>query len=146
MLKMFKFKVMNKYNRLHLAVCVVCLLFMACIATQSETMDEEIGELKNTNWELIRPKDLEGSIQFGDNLNKIEGFNGCNNFSADITIKNYQIEIGRFTSTELYCDKKDILEREFMYRLSQVNDYTRINKRLMLNNHRENLLVFELNE
>ena len=135
-----------KSNYIFIAVSLIVLSFAGCMPMNNQTIDEEIEELKNTEWELIRPKDLEGSIQFNEDLTRVSGYNGCNNYTGDLIVKNYQIEISRFVSTEMYCNENADIEKEFMFRLSRIQDYSRTKQRLSLNDNTENLLVFELKE
>ena len=116
---------------------------LGCFPTATETIDEEIVELKGTKWKLVSPKDLEGSLEFNEELTRVSGFNGCNTFSADLILKNYEFAVDKFVVTERYCADKDAMETEFMYLLSKVEDYTANKKSLRLVGDMQQLMRFE---
>ena len=123
---------------------LIILLLAACLpATQQKTMDEQIVELRGTKWTLDRPNDLEGTLIVDTTLNRISGFNGCNQYSAEVDVQNYQVEFGKFLTTEKFCPDKDDREQEFMFLLSKTTNYRATKNKLYLSNRGENLLTFE---
>lgn len=126
---------------------VFLLLFSGCFPTApAETMEEELPELKNSEWTLIRPNDLSGTLKVDEEAMKISGFNGCNQYTADIILKNYQLEFDKFTTTKRYCEDLVEDEKEFMFLLSKAKDYRLSKTRLYLNDYSGTLMVFERKE
>lgn len=113
------------------------------IGNQMPKMGEEIVELENTNWTLIKPKDMEATLTINQNASNMRGYNGCNTYEASITVKNYRIEIGSFMMTERFCDDIDNQDEAYMHQLAKVTDYKVVGKKLYLNRGAQSLLIFE---
>lgn len=107
------------------------------------TMEEEIVELENTTWKLYKPKELEATLKINGDASSMSGDNGCNQYEASITVKNYRINIGSFMVTERFCDDIDNKDEKFMHSLSKVTNYKIVGKKLYLDRGSQNLLQFE---
>ncbi len=119
-------------------IVVFAIVLTSCFPTgTTETMEEEVIELKNTKWKLADNYKLDAYIEFDDEINHISGNNGCNQFSADIVKKNYHIELTNFSATEKYCDQLDDKDKQFLIALSKVQDYRLTPKNLILDTRGE---------
>lgn len=121
-----------------LLICVSCFP-----SGPTSTMEEDSQALKNTTWELVKPQDLEGTLHFSEDLTKISGNNSCNDYSADINIKNYQLEFKAFMQTEKFCEDREQEESLFMQLLSKTKDYRLSGNRLTLVGQQGTLLIFQ---
>lgn len=134
--------------KMNLLNCVLLLVFSSTILScgiggQMPKMEEEIVELKNTNWKLVKPKEMEATLTIDQDVSKMRGSNGCNTYDASIMVKHYRIEIGAFMMTERFCDDIDNQDEAYMHQLAKVTDYKIIGKKLYLNRGTQNLLIFE---
>jgi len=124
-------------NQMKLSVfaCVISSMFLlqGCFSgAPAETISEESIELQGTKWQLIDRYDLNATIEFNGDITKLTGNDGCNDFSADIELKNYFMQFSKFVNTKKACQGLDDRDRDFLVALSKVRDYTVTRNKLSL--------------
>ena len=128
-----------------------------CSARTSPPAIELSGQWILERWSLapnskgeIRPRLLPSggggqalTIQFDSRTNSVNGFAGCNRFTAQIAEDQRGITIEKIVTTRMACSADRMeLERAFMY---QLNDYQRLvrdDDRLLLIGRDQNVLRF----
>ncbi len=117
--------------------CIIALFsLLSCFpSAPTETIEEEVDELKNTQWQLADNYDLDATISFGEDINELNGNDGCNDFTCDIVQHNYHIELTNFVTTKNICSELDGADRDFIVALSKVVDYRFTSKKLILNTY-----------
>lgn len=121
-------------------------LLCACAAIGPTPLEENVQELANTSWVLVKPRHLSGNIQFDETVSVVSGYNGCNTFQGEVIQKNYQINFDSFAVTKKFCEEHKNHETEFMTLLSKTKQYNITKKSLTLVGYNEQLLVFNKSE
>jgi len=102
------------------------------VVAQEPAYDGEALPLEGTHWTLIAfgtedmvpfsPADQTVDAQFVDG--RISGLNGCNNYSADYTVVDGQLQLGQGISTLMACPESAMeVEQAFMSALSSASSY-----------------------
>jgi len=111
----------------------------ACTPPANKTQ-ELADELRGTKWEILKyPLDV--TLNFNQELDKVAGNTGCNNYNADFLVKNYEIEFSSFIQTERACDIKMDMEREYLVRLSDVVKFGFQSDNLVLTDRANRILL-----
>lgn len=63
------------------------------------------------------------TINFDLNNNRVNGFTGCNSYSAPLEIKNSVLNFGMARVTKRYCVETMKVERNFLLSLGEITSY-----------------------
>lgn len=132
--------------KLIMIALVSIFAFSSCKSGKEKIPKSEQKELTNDtfsvtsiNKEQIENKDVFINIDLKNN--RISGKGGCNNFGANFTQENGNIELGMPMVTKMYCEESADLEHKFFGALSKVKSYLYNGTQLQMLDEEGNILI-----
>lgn len=121
-----------------ISILLSIILLSACCTKKATSQKNNTKSSQKTtligSWQL---ESLEKSASKGKmptltfEKDKIYGNAGCNNYNADVNIKENEISFGFFIKTKMYCDNMKI-EKAFIAKLEKAKSYKIIDEKLKL--------------
>lgn len=108
-------------------VCFFSLMSYACKQPpqSNKTMDIEnkkwfLVELKGKAFTNSQGEDKKVFLKFNKEIQKIEGFAGCNSFSGVYKLTDSKVSLSEMIATEAYCEEIMPQERAFFKALAEM--------------------------
>lgn len=122
---------------------LIVIVLSACCAkkTTSQKMEQKqalIGKWQVENIGENKSVEKLPTLTFEDG--QIHGNAGCNNYNANVTVKDNTISFGLFMKTKMYCDNMEV-ENAFMDKLQKVTNYKIKNNKLILFDKENNAII-----
>ena len=112
-------------------------LFALILFTESCNSSKEVNENSNKKQNTLSGRYIitqignnksisaKLTISFDDELNKVTGFAGCNNFFGSYTAHNNEITFGNIASSKKFCPKEiNSIENLFLKALNAADTFT----------------------
>lgn len=71
----------------------------------------------------------------------ISGFSGCNNYQVNYLLENKELKLGNITSSDMYCEKTQTLENNFLQYMSKSNRFILNENQLILTDKDKNVFI-----